>query len=217
MKKNTVVLNVPPHARIAPLLSLAVAAILLLGPSAAEARPIGKDGKIHACYRVKGKPKGAMRVVRSHRARCRRGERKMSWSVAASTGAAGSTGLHGTQGQNGTSISTGSNEEILKEQVVDLTKRIETLEGILLGVTNQDLTGMMSTLQGLDNEDLVGAVDAVPVLTSACNALVGQSNELGEGLGDLVGVLTGVPLIGDIFDGVGIPSPLNPLTTCPEA
>ncbi len=218
MKKNAVVLNARSRIRIASLLPLAGVTILLLGPAAAEARPIGKDGKIHACYRVKGKPKGALRVVRSKRARCRRGERKVSWSVAASSGAAIRTGQQGSHGQDGTSASTSSNEAVLKEQVGTLTKRVEALEGVLLGVTNQDLTGMLATLQGLTNEDLLGAVSAVPAVESLCEQapeLTDQVNELGSGLGGLVAILNGT-VLGPIFGSVTIPSALDPFS-CPTS
>jgi hypothetical protein len=42
--------------------------------------PGGKNGTIQACYRVKGKPKGALRVVPAQQ-RCKRGERKVVWSA----------------------------------------------------------------------------------------------------------------------------------------
>lgn len=194
-----------PRPRLAAIALLTSALLLvgLCGSASAKRHPlIGKDNKIHACYRVKGKPKGALRVVRSPRTRCRRGERKVSWSTVAVAGAAGSTGQPGAAGQVGASGSTGSNEAILKEQVSALSKRVETLEGVL---------------QGVGNEDLLGAVAGVATLTAACTALVEQSNDLAGGLEGTIGLLTGVPLIGDIFDGVDIPSALDPLDTCTDA
>jgi hypothetical protein len=208
--------NRRPAAAIA-LLASGLLLVGLCGSASAKRHPlVGKDNKIHACYRVKGKPKGALRVVRSPRARCRRGERKVAWSVAASTGAVGSTGQAGAGGSVGASGSAGSNEAVLKEQIGALTQRVVTLEGILLGITNEDLTGALATLQGLDNEDLLGAVSAVPMLTSACTTLVEQSNDMAGGVEGLVDVLTGVPLLGDIFDGVEVPTALDPQDTCPE-
>ena len=59
------------------------------GAVATAAPPVGKDGQIHACYRVKGKPKGSLRVVPSAKKRCKRGERKVTWSVTGSTSQAG--------------------------------------------------------------------------------------------------------------------------------
>src|SRR6188768_2072389 len=83
------------------LASLAAGAMLLayfIGNAAAQG-PVGKDGQIHACYRVKGKPKGELRVVPSAKTHCRRGERKTTWSVTSSSSTAG--GGQGAQGQSG--------------------------------------------------------------------------------------------------------------------
>lgn len=44
------------------------ASFLTLLPGAAGAAPIGKDGRIFACYKVKGKPKGALRVLINRKA-----------------------------------------------------------------------------------------------------------------------------------------------------
>ena len=53
---------------------LAVGALLFAAvvAGAAAARPLVNDGQIHACYRVKGKPKGELRVIANARAHCRR-------------------------------------------------------------------------------------------------------------------------------------------------
>lgn len=117
------------------LASLATGALLLacLADTAAARGPVGKDGKIHACYRVKGKPKGALRVVRNARTRCRRGERRVSWRVAASAQPGGS-GSQGAQGQPGASSSTSSDEAALKAQIGALALRVQELESILPSV-----------------------------------------------------------------------------------
>jgi hypothetical protein len=129
----------------------------------------------------------------------RRGERKVSWSVVAVTGATGSTGQQGASGQGG---SDGADEALLKAQIGALSQRVETLEGILQGITNSEL---------------LGAVAGVATLTAACDALVEQSNDLGAGVEGLIDVLTGVPLIGDIFGEVDMPSALDPLDTCTDS
>src|SRR5262249_29186201 len=87
-----------PLAVVAAVAALAVS--LALAGSAAAA-PIGKDGKINACYRVKGKPKGTLRVVKSARARCHRGERRVAWVLAGAPGAAGAAGVPGDAGRSG--------------------------------------------------------------------------------------------------------------------
>ena len=89
------------HKGLWGLALLLSAALLLAGfAEAASARIVGKDGKVYACYRVKGKPKGAVRLV-AKKARCKRGERKLNWGVAGPAGAPGAAGANGAQGQSG--------------------------------------------------------------------------------------------------------------------
>lgn len=199
------------------LLLLAMGTMLLLCQGAPPAQgAVGKDGQIHACYRVKGKPKGALRVVRSAKARCRRGERKAAWSVAGSSGIA-SQGAQGAPGQAGANGSNGD-EAALKAQIGALSLRVEALEGILQGITNNDLTGMMGVLQGLTNEDLLGAVNSVPAVESLCQqseALTETVDDLGVGMGSLVSILNGT-LLGPIFGTVSIPSALGAFN-CPTS
>ena len=95
----------------------------------AAARPlVGKDGKIHACYKAKGKPRGALRVVKSRKARCRKGERKVAWTVA---GASGQPGPKGAQGSPGTSAQQSSQSSTLTEQISLLAARVDSLEAKL--------------------------------------------------------------------------------------
>jgi hypothetical protein len=206
-------------SRLVSLTSLAAVAILVmcLGDLAAAKGPLGKDGQIHACYRVKGKPKGALRVVPSARTHCRRGERKTAWSVAGSAGLSGG-GSAASQGPPGQTGSNGSNadEAALKTQIGDLSLRVQTLEGVLDGITNGDLTGMVSTLQGLNNEQLTGAVDALPAVESLC----GQSEDLTEQVNLVAGTVEDLGLNGTLT-GLGglivippLPAPLAPFT-CP--
>jgi hypothetical protein len=195
------------------LASGALSLLCLAGPAAAR-RPVGKDGKIHACYRVKGKPKGALRVVHSARSRCRRGERKTSWSVAGSP----AVGSQGAQGQTGASGSAGSDEAALKAQIGALSLRVAALEGVLKGVTNGDLVGMMGTLQGLTNEGLTSAVNSVAATGALCEqgeALTDQVNDLGSGVQSLMTVLGGT-ILGSIFGGVEIPAALESFN-CPTS
>lgn len=152
------------------LASLAAGALLLtcLADRAAARGPVGRDGKIHACYRVKGKPKGALRVVRSARARCRRGERKTSWSVAGSPAAAS----QGAQGQAGASGSGDGDEAALKAQISALALRVEALESTLRGVCEQteELTSQSNALLGfidaLDALDLLSLPGALPAFNT---------------------------------------------------
>jgi hypothetical protein len=219
MNKNAAFHGFANYRRVpAWLASLAAAAMLLacLAGSAAAQGPVGKDGQIHACYRVKGKPKGELRVVPSAKAHCRRGERKTTWSVTSSSGSAG--GSQGAQGQSGANGSAGSDEAALKAQVGALTLKVQALEGILQGITNGDLTGLLATLQGLDNESLTSAVNSLPATEALCEqseALTEQVNLVAgvvEGLG-LNGVLTG---LGGLLVVPTLPTALAPFN-CPTS
>jgi hypothetical protein len=185
------------NPRSVSLLFLALAALLLAGlVETAAARPlIGKDGQIHACYRVKGKPKGALRVVRSARTHCRRGERKVAWTVVGAVGAAGQSGSAGAQGSQGGQGSTGQGgaqgavSSTVTEQLCSLSSRVDSLEATLLGI-DTDLDGVLSTLQDVDSDELKDAVAALPSVESLCT----QSEQLAEQ----------VNLLQDVVGGLGL-------------
>ena len=66
---------------VAGLGALVLAAVLclsLLVSSAGAARLVGKDGRVYACYKTKGKAKGQVRLV-AKRGKCHHGEKKVSW------------------------------------------------------------------------------------------------------------------------------------------
>lgn len=210
--------------RVPLLLSLALVGLLslALAGTAVAAPAIGRDGQVRACYLVKGKAKGAMRVVPMNK-KCKRGERKLAWSVAGPQGAAGSQGSAGLQGTAGSSGanggagaggSSGAAVAGLETEIASLALQVEALEDILDGVTNNDLTGALDTLDGLTNAELLDAVDAVPVLETICgevSGLITQSNLLGDSVDSLVTTLTG-SLLGSIFGSVDPPEALDPLT-----
>ena len=219
---------------------LATATMLLIAfADTAGAGPVGKDGKIRACYKVKGKPKGTMRILLKGK-RCKRGERRVAWIAASSlsagvagpagggqTGASGATGGSGSEGaagSTGTTGSPGSTGANLSTQVASLSLQVDDLQEVLDGLSNGDLTGAVDKLADLSNNDLTGAVDklsgvengdlldvldATPVLESACEQVFGQSNELGDSVGGLVGVLSGT-LLGSVFGAVDVPAALDP-------
>ncbi|HET6998350.1 MAG TPA: hypothetical protein VFI03_07140 [Solirubrobacterales bacterium] len=192
---------------------------LALAGTASAATPVTKDGTIHACYRVKGKPKGAMRVVKSGKARCQRGERKLAWvatGAVGAAGAAGSAGAAGTDGVNGAAGQAGAKSVLstsqLEETVDLLTARVVSLEGVLNGIGNDDLLGVLDKLDGVTKAQLLEAVAAVPVLKSVCgrvSTLITQTNLLGSGVDGLVSTLTG-SLLGSIFGSVDLPEALDP-------
>lgn len=186
---------------------LALGAMLLLCLTASSAPgAVGRDGKIHACYRVKGKPKGALRVVQSARTRCRRGERKAAWSVAGSSGIV-NQGSQGAQGPAGSSGSAGADEAALKAQIGALASRVETLEGILQGITNGDLSGMLATLDGVTNPQLLNAIGSVALTEEVCaqtEELTGQSNAL-------LGFIDAL----DALNVLSLPAALPTFNACP--
>jgi hypothetical protein len=196
--------NAPPQASFKArflLVPLAAAATLLacFGDAATAAAPVGKDGQIHACYRVRGKPKGNLRVVPSAKKRCKRGERKVTWSVVGSPGQSGANGQatgngqgqSGTDGSAGANGSTGGGEAALMTKVAALNLKVESLEGVLDGITNGDLQGALGTLDGVDNVELSNAIDTVKGLSSveldkAVDAVKGLTN------GELSGAIAAV-------------------------
>jgi hypothetical protein len=186
--------TVNPRVLLASIAVLISTAMVFAGfAGTASAVPLSKDGKIHACYKVKGKPRGALRVVRSSKARCRKGERRVAWSVTATSGA---PGQQGSQGHSGAAGAASSNEALLKEQVDALLLRVAALEGVLQGVTNGDL---------------LGAVAAVPLVDALCEQtpeLVEQVNTLQSVIGDL-GLEPALELIG-LLEIPTLPTPLEP-------
>lgn len=216
MKRTAALHGLVTSRRLAGLALLATGVILLLCPGPPAQGAVGKDGQIHACYRVKGKPKGALRVVRSGKVRCRRGERKAAWSM---TGAGGSVS-QGGQGAQGPAGSNGSaaDEAALKAQIGALSLRVEALEGVLQGITNGDLVGMLGVLQGLTNEGLTNAVDSVPATEALCE----QSEQLTDQVNLVADVVGGLGLNG-ILTGLGgllviptLPAALAPFS-CPSS
>jgi len=189
-------------------LVLALAAVaglaLLAAPASAKRRTlVGHDGKIHGCYRVKVKPKGMLRVVRARHYHCRRGERKVAWSAAAT---AGPSGVNGQDGQAGTteattttSTTTTSKEAALESEIAGLTTKVENLEGLVEG-----LVGEVGAANGLLGE-----------VCSQTQALTGVTNELGAEFQNLLTTLTGT-LLGAIFGGIEVPAALDETLTCPS-
>lgn len=176
--KNSGVLN-RKHTRFSyTFVAVLTVGMLLSGlTGSASAVPlVSKDGKIHACYRVKGKPRGALRVVWSAKTHCRRGERRVAWSASGATGQAGSDAPAGAgqQGQSGSAgaggqsgvAGPGSTNATLSTDVAALTLKLEALEDVLKGVAPGDLTGAIGTLNGVDNTELTNTVDAVKGLTN---------------------------------------------------
>ncbi|HET7120052.1 MAG TPA: hypothetical protein VFI17_02230 [Solirubrobacterales bacterium] len=155
-----------------------VACALSASPAADAARlVVGKDGKVHACYKAKGKHRGTLRVVRSAKVRCAKKWRKVAWSVRAVPGPRGETGAAGAAGERGLPGTAGN------VVVSELEGKVDEL---LTKVTNLE-----SAIANL------GALEAtVSSLCSQTEALNGQTTALGTALGGLSAVVDTLTLLG---------------------
>jgi hypothetical protein len=169
--------------------------MVLLGPSAADASSVvGPDGAISGCYAKKGKLKGTLRVV-APRARCRKGERRVSWNA---QGQAGQTGGQG--GSGAVSTSTEARISQLETQVSQLQSQLSQLQSILSGITNTDLL------------NAIGSVGAVNSLCTEVPAVVNQANSLRTVIGGL-SLTSGLLALGSLVIP-SLPSAL-PAYACP--
>jgi hypothetical protein len=158
--------------------------VLFTSAPAAAAGIVGKDGKIHACYKAKGRGKGTVRLVRSAKVKCPKKWKKTSWYAsgqAGPQGAAGAPGGNGETGTNGSSGLPGTTGTVtvkgLEDKVTELLTKVQSLETILKGINNQQL------------QEAIAAVPVVGELCSQATALTSKSGELGSALGGLKTVL----------------------------
>jgi hypothetical protein len=170
-----------PLRRLYPALTAVLLAgalaFLIAAPPAEAGRLVVRGAKIKACYKVKGKQRGTIRLVGA-RQRCRRGERKVVWNVRGRRGAVGARGLQGLQGLSGPA---GSVDSSLLSIIDQQSSQIETLTTQVSDLTSQ--------LGGLDT-----------TLTAACgqlDTLTDQSNALSTTVGNLSlnGVLGGLIVV----------------------
>lgn len=181
-------------------LVLAAGLLLLSSGTASAAPPIAKDGKIYACYKAKGKGKGTLRVVRGGKARCPRKWRKVAWQATPAPGPRGEPGASGQPGVSGLpGVDAGTAIIGLEGKIAQLQLKVEALEGILEGVTNQGLL------------DAIAAVPAVGALCERTEDLTDQANALLSSVGGLNSLLDTLLAL---FDPVGVPAAL-PSFNCP--
>lgn len=154
---------------IAALVGVLLSLVFLVTPSAG-ASLVGKDGKVYACYKVKGKAKGTMRLV-ARRAHCRRGERKATWSVAGPAGQAGAAGQAGSPGPPGEPGPSG--EKALETRVTELTEEVEVLQAKLAGIS------------GLELQNAVAAVADVNALCTQAGTLTTRVNTVAQSIGTI--------------------------------
>lgn len=227
--------NYPYSAVLAGAMAavLTIACLLALGatPASAAKRVVGKDGRVYACYKTAGKQSGAVRIVPKSK-KCRRGERKLNWSVAGPTGAqgqpaqSGGSGGSGANGSNGSDGSAGASGIVkLESQLLSLSAEVDLLKGILSGVDNNALTKALDTVKGITNADLNGvlgklegvtggelqeAVAAVPAVELLC----GQADTLTDTLNALRLGIGNIEILGVKLPIGGLPGPLTEFT-CP--
>src|SRR3954469_20405287 len=124
------------------LFGLGLCAFVLLTSSPASAAGIvAKDGKIHACYKAKGKGKGTLRVVRNGKVKCPKRWKKTAWYAAGRPGPQGEQGPQGQSGATGATGATGAqgapgrNENVvvngLEDKVTELLTRVKQLEALV--------------------------------------------------------------------------------------
>jgi hypothetical protein len=194
-------------------LAVLVSSTLLLGTSSAAAGVVARDGKIHACYKAKGKGKGTLRVVRRAKAKCPKRWKKVAWSVAGTpgpqgeAGARGETGPAGAQGIQGL---PGRNENVvvneLEDKVTELLTKVQSLEAILKGVSNTQL------------KEAIAAVAKVEALETTVGSLCTQTGALTTQANSLLGSMEGLNTILDTllvaFTPPSLPAPLGSFS-CP--
>lgn len=147
--------------------------VLFTSAPASAAGIVAKDGKIHACYKAKGKGKGTLRVVRSAKVKCPKRWKKTSWYAsgpAGPQGAAGSPGSNGETGTNGSSGLPGTTGTVtvkaLEDKVTELLSKVKALEALVPVVGT--LCSQASTLTNQLNsvEDAFGGLKLNAVLTT---------------------------------------------------
>lgn len=193
---------------------LALCAFVLFTTSPASARGIvAKDGKIHACYKAKGKGKGTLRVVRSAKAKCPKKWKKASWYASGPAGPQGASGAPGGNGETGTNGSSGLPGTTatgtvvtkgLEDKVTELLTKVQSLETILNGIDN---TQLKEAIAGIAKTEALET--AVGSLCTQATALTSKSGELGTALGGLKTVLGTLAVV-----AVPIPTSLSPFS-CP--
>jgi outer membrane murein-binding lipoprotein Lpp len=163
----------PIRAKTAIPLALLALAALLLTAAPAVAAPIVKNGKIHACYKAKGKGKGTLRVVRGAKVRCPKKWRKVAWhavpagALPAATAPVGPPGPQGERGEKGLpGTADDAVVQQLEAEVTELTTRVEQLEALV--PTVQALCAQTTTLTNQVNavEDALGGLKLNAVLTT---------------------------------------------------
>jgi hypothetical protein len=175
----------------------AAALCAMLATDAGAVKLVGKDGRVYACYKAKGKRKGAVRLV-PKKVKCRKGERKISWNGAGRAGEAGSggeNGENGTGGETGAAGETAATVKGLEGRIAQLTSKVTSLEGVLKGITNTELLGALTKLQGISGTQLQETVASLADVKALCTQATKLTSQLNT-VGGLFGAFTIPPLLG---------------------
>jgi outer membrane murein-binding lipoprotein Lpp len=201
-------------------LALAVGLCLLVVAPAGGAPLIGKDGKVYACYKTKGKAKGSVRLV-AKKAKCHRGFKKVAWNAVGQRGAAAENGEGGSNGNDGEGGGQGApGVGTLENRVATLTNKVNTLESVLKGITNADLTGLLGKLQGVSGTQLQEAIKSVAnvnALSTEVGSLCTQAQKLTSQSNALRSALNTAEVLGLLGLSLAVPGlPLElPGFSCP--
>jgi hypothetical protein len=175
---------------LALLATAALFAAVIVGE--ASGALVGKDGRVYACYKAKGKRKGAVRLV-AKKGKCHKGEKKVSWSATGPSGENGGNGENGVGGEGGAGGEKGTTgTQGLEKQVQSLTTKVTSLESVLKGITNTELLGALGKLQGVSGAGLQEAVAKIPVVNTLC----AQSAKLTEQSNGMAAAVEGISLVG---------------------
>jgi hypothetical protein len=198
---NSVSLRIGASTTAAVLLGALLFATV--GASPAGAQPFGRDGVIHACFKAKGRNRGALRVVASQGG-CRklRGWRPMSWSATGFSGGAGGAGPRGATGVEGPAGEPGPRGETGQQGVAG-----EVEQSLLDTVQSQtsQIEALTEEVSDLANE----VVDLEETVESACAKIPLLAEHSDETAAALVGSSVG-GILGAVFN---VPNPPDPLGT----
>lgn len=175
--------------------------------SASASSPIGRNGVVHACYVLKGKKKGTIRVVpRASSCKKRQGQRAIAWSMGGPSGTRGAAGPEGetsdpgeqgTSGIAGVAGVTGPAGQVEKSVLETIQTQTSTINELTKEVTSLEtsLTDVEGTLDG------------------ACTQLSAVTKQTGL----VEGVVSNLSLTGVLGGLLNIPALPTPLGTfaCP--
>jgi hypothetical protein len=147
--------------------------VLFTSTPASAAGIVAKDGKIHACYKAKGRGKGTLRVVRSAKVKCPRKWKKTSWYASGPAGPEGASGTPGANGETGTNGGSGLpgttgtvTVKALEDKVTELLTKVKELEALVpvVGALCSQASTLTTQLDSV--ESALGGLKLNAVLTT---------------------------------------------------